>query len=344
MITSDARVLITGGSGFLGGALCRALQPHVREVIAVSRKTYPHLESQGIRSVACDLSDDITPLMPLLETTDVVFHVAARVEMWGSYQSFYDVNVKGTQELLNACRHQGVKGFVYTSSPSVIANGRDLQGVDESIPYPSHYNAFYPMTKADAERRVLAADTPEGMRTLSLRPHLIWGPGDTNLIPTILSRAEQGRLIKIGAGTNRVDTTFITDCVDAHLCAARALATNPAACGRAYFISQGEPVSLWDWINDILLVSGYEPVRRRLPLGIAKMLASMCEFWASRKGNDKVPLLTRFLVEEMATDHFFNISAARELLGYTPRYSITDAMQKTFGSAAQPQSQLSYVC
>lgn len=335
MIMEKKSVLVTGGGGFLGRALCLALKDRGYEVFAVSRKRYISLVDAGIQSVACDLSGDTAAIWPILQRVEAVFHVAAKVDMWGDYESFYATNVRGTQHLLDACRISGVKKFIYTSSPSVIASGSNLRGVNESIEYPGQYDAFYPQTKAEAEKRVLAAHNPEGLLTLSLRPHLIWGPGDTNLVPTILERAERKRLVRIGPGNNLVDTTYIADCVQAHLCAFDALGKVEAAGGRAFFISQGEPVSLWKWIDDILLLNGYPPVKRNLPHRLAKIIASACEFLATIKKSGE-PLLTRFLVDEMATDHYFDISAARELLGYRPSYSIHDAMMQTFGSTENP--------
>jgi nucleoside-diphosphate-sugar epimerase len=226
----------------------------------------------------------------------------------------------------------------------VIHTGRDLHGVDESVAYPAHFHAYYPETKAQAERDVLAASGKDGLCTVALRPHLIWGPNDTNLIPTIVGRARAGKLTRIGSGRNKVDLTFIDDCVQAHLAAMRTLEEEPArAAGKAYFISQGEPVEMWPWIDRVLAAEGLPPVSRSIPVRFASLLALLFEGAAKLLqlvGVQSKPLLTRFLVSEMATSHYFNISAAQRDLGYSPLLTIEQAMVKTFGQSA-PTSQLS---
>ena len=220
--------VVTGGGGFLGRALCARLKAEGCRVIALSRRSYPQLEALGIESRVVDLSRPADQIIPQFAGADVVFHVAAKVEMWGRYADFFAVNVLGTRAVLQACRENRIPALVYTSSPSVVADGGDLCGVDESRPYPARHEAHYPATKALAEREVLAADGQGGMRTLALRPHLIFGPGDVNLVPTIVARARAGRLMRVGAGANRTDVTFIEDCVSAHVCAWRALQAKKA--------------------------------------------------------------------------------------------------------------------
>ena len=172
------------------------------------------------------------------------------------------------------------------------------------------------------------------LRTISLRPHLIFGPGDTNLVPTILKRARAGRLTQVGDGTNLVDLTFIDDCVAAHLLAATALDERPTAGGRAYFLSQGTPVPLWEWIGRVLTLHDLPPVRRRISAGTAQRLATVAEWVWKTCGLTSDPPLTRFLAEEMATDHYFDIGAARRELGYRPSCSVWEATERSFGHPA----------
>jgi nucleoside-diphosphate-sugar epimerase len=223
---------------------------------------------------------------------------------------------------------------VYTSSPSVIHDGKSLEGIDESYPYPRHHHAFYPETKAIAEREVLAACDAASLCTVALRPHLIWGPGDTNLVPTILERARAGRLTRIGDGSNLIDLTYIDDCVSAHILAMEALQAEGVRClGKAYFISQGEPVNMWKWIDEVLVRNDLPPVSRSIPVGLAHGLAYVMEGLARTLnfvGIEYTPLLTRFLVSEMATHHYFSIAAARRDLGYEPSCSIAEALDRTF--------------
>jgi nucleoside-diphosphate-sugar epimerase len=324
---------VTGGSGFVGKALAKALVIRGHSVTVTSRTDLPDLESFGIEVLKVDLTGDLGGLKSYLRNVDAVFHTAAKVAMWGKFEDFYRTNVEATRALLKLAQGVGVEKFIYTSSPSVVANGADLCNVDESTPYPDTYEAFYPQTKAEAEREVLAMNSQHGMKTIALRPHLIFGPGDTNLIPTVVAKAQAGRLVRIGDGMNLTDLTFIEDCVDAHIAAYESLGTNPRAAGRPYFISQGEPVRLWDWVDSVLAGFQLGPVKRSIPLSVARLLAHGAEWWAKRVAPEKEPFLTSFLVSEMATSHYFNIGAARAELGYAPRRSIQQAMHETFVNA-----------
>jgi nucleoside-diphosphate-sugar epimerase len=325
------KAVVTGGGGFVGGAVCRRLRLLGHEVIAVGRRPMPALSAEGIRTAALDLAlpDAAAALARILDGVDCVFHTAAHVKMWGSRGAFERGNIGATDNVIAACRAAAVGSLVFTSSPSVVAADHDLRGIDESQPYPPRYRAFYPETKAAAERAVLGAHGAD-LKTIALRPHLIFGPGDTNLVPTIVKRARAGRLVQVGDGTNLVDLTFIDDCVSAHLLAAAALAERPSVGGRAYFISQGTPVPLWEWIGKVLLLHDLPPVRRRISVTTARVAATLAEAaWTTlRLASD--PPLTRFLAEEMATDHYFDIGAARRHLGYEPSCSVWEATERSF--------------
>ena len=327
------KVIVTGGGGFVGRALARRLLRDGHQVTAISRKHYPELEKTGIKSLALDLSTSAEALAEQFAAANAVFHVAAKVEMWGAYDDFFATNVIGTRNVIAACKAAKVPYLIFTSSPSVIAGGQDLCGVDEKQPYPEKHLAHYPATKMIAEQEVLAADS-EDLFTVALRPHLIFGPGDTNLVPTILERARQGRLVQIGSGENKTDITFIEDCVSAHIAAWETLTNNPSACrGKAYFISQGEPVNMWQWINQILTYKQLPPLKRKIPARLAYGIACLAET-VCKVLPKKEPFLTRFLVEEMVTSHYFDISAAKRDLGFKPKFSVRQAMQITFGSSA----------
>jgi nucleoside-diphosphate-sugar epimerase len=327
------KAVVTGGGGFVGGGICRRLHALGHDVTAVGRRPYAALAADGIGTATIDLAaaDAGDALARLLAGVDCVFHTAAHVKMWGPREAFVRGNLGATRHVIAACRAAGVPRLVFTSSPSVVATDHDLRGVDESQPYPAAYRAFYPETKAAAEREVLAAHGP-ALRTVALRPHLIFGPGDTNLVPTILARARAGRLVMVGDGRNVVDLTFIDDCVTAHLQAAAAVDASTTAGGRAYFISQGDPVPLWDWIGRVLALHGLPAVRRRISLATARRLAAAAEaVWKTcRLPAD--PPLTRFLVEEMASDHYFDIAAARRELGYAPGCGVWEATERSFGA------------
>jgi nucleoside-diphosphate-sugar epimerase len=250
---------------------------------------------------------------------DAVYHVAAKVGVWGSLSDFHRANVLGTRAVVDGCKVHGVKRLVYTSTPSVVYNGHDLAGADESLPLTTRCPSPYPLTKAAAEAEVSRAHGVV-LRTVSLRPHLIWGPGDPHLVPRILARAGSGRLRIVGDGRNRVDMVHVENAADAHIAAERALALRGSrAGGRAYFITNGEPVVLWDWVNGLLSALGRPPVTRRIPLWAASAIGGALEAaWGVLPLGGEPPM-TRFVAAELAKDHWFDISAARRDLGYEPR-------------------------
>jgi nucleoside-diphosphate-sugar epimerase len=199
--------------------------------------------------------------------------------------------------------------------------------VDESVPYPSYFEAHYPKTKAIAERLILRANDDD-LATVALRPHLIWGPGDTNLIPRILARARAGRLRRIGKASKRIDSVYIDNAAEAHVLAADRLAPGSPIAGKVYFISQGEPVPLWDLVNRILAAAGLPPVTRTVPVWAARLAGWALEGVWGLLGRQEEPPMTRFLAGELATAHWFNLSAARRDLGYEPHVSIEEGLRR----------------
>ncbi len=183
----DMSIMVTGGGGFLGGAIVHRLVAEGARVRSFSRRHYPGLDAIGVAQFQGDLADRAA-VRQALEAVDLVFHVAAKPGVWGRYHEFYGPNVTGTENVLQACRDHGIRHLIYTSSPSVVFNGRDMAGVDESLPYPERWDAHYPRTKALAEKMVREAGKKD-LLTIALRPHLIWGPGDNHLVPRIIQRA-----------------------------------------------------------------------------------------------------------------------------------------------------------
>ena len=300
--------LVTGGGGFLGGAIVRRLRARGDAVRSLSRGHYPALDDLGVTQFRGDVAD-ADAVARAAEGCGVAFHAAARAGLGGRYADYHRANVVGTDNVLAACQRHGVPRLVYTSSPSVVFDGRDMEGADESAPYPRHYEAYYPRTKALAEQRVLAANGP-GLATTALRPHLIWGPGDNHLIPRLLARARAGRLRRIGRTNKLVDTTYIDNAADAHLLAADRLRPGSPVPGRAYFLSQGEPVPLWDLVDRILSAAGLPPVTRSLPAGLAYAVGWAAEAVYGLLRLRGEPPMTRFLARELATAHWFDIGAA----------------------------------
>lgn len=326
------QIVVTGAGGFVGGAITRALAGAGAQVVALGRRDYPHLNHPNIRQAKIDLASPQADLGALFEKSLAVFHVAAHVQMWGPYQDFFNNNVVATRNVLNACQKFKVPHLIFTSSPSVVANGTNLRGIDESFPYPEKHHAYYPETKAIAEKEVLAANNLDGLKTIALRPHLIFGPGDSSFIPRVLESARAGRLKIIGSGENLVDFSYIDDCVQAHLKALKALQDGAAKGGEAYFISQGEPTKLWWWINQVLKKHGLPEINQRIPVWLASTIATVSEI-AARSGLIKhAPKITKFLVEEMHTDHYFSIEKAKRELGYCPTVSVAEGLELTFAN------------
>ncbi len=318
------KVLVTGGGGFLGGAIVKQLVDRGKDVRSFSRNFYPELAQLGVEQIQGDIVDK-TAVEQACKGVELVFHVAAKPGVWGNYADYYPTNVMGTQHVIDACKKHGVLRLVFTSSPSVVFDGTDMEGVDESVPYPEKFHAHYPKTKAIAEQLVIKA-AGKDLMTITLRPHLIWGPKDNHLVPRIIERA--GRLIRVGSGKNRVDTIYIDNAAEAHVLAADRLKENPGLSGKVYFISQDDPVPLWDLVNDILKTAGLPPVKREIPRKTAWLMGALFEFVYKMFRIRGEPQMTRFLADELATAHWFDIRAARKDLGYAPTISIKEGLSR----------------
>jgi len=322
------KALVTGGGGFLGGAIVRALVTRGDSVRSLARGDYPELKALGVEALRGDVNDPAA-IGPAAEGCDVVFHAAAKAGVWGPYREYYRANVEGTRRVVAACRAGGVGRLVYTSSPSVVFDGRDMRGADESAPYPARHEAPYPATKAEAERLALAANGP-GLAVAALRPHLIWGPEDNHLVPRIVARGRAGRLRRIGRETKLIDATYIDNAAEAHVLAADRLAAGPDSppAGRAYFIAQGEPLPVWDLVDAILAAAGLPPVTRTVPAWAAHAAGAAFEglYRLGRIGAE--PPMTRFVARELTTAHWFDLGAARRDLGYNPRVSTSEGLRR----------------
>ncbi len=316
-------ILVTGGGGFIGRSIVRALLDRGERVRVLCRGDYPLLREWGVDLRRGDIRD-LDVVTAAVESCDAVFHTAAHIDLWGPYETFFDVNTLGTRHVIDACRQHRVPRLVYTSTPSVVHSGEPVSGVDESAPYPSHFEAHYPATKALAEQEVLAANS-DALSTVAIRPHLVWGPGDSSALPRLVARAKTGRLRMVGR-PQPIDTTYIDNAVEAHLLAHDRLRPGSPIAGKAYFITQGEPLEGPTFINDMLDAAGLPPVTRTIPAPLARSAAALAEaVWNTFKLESEPPV-TRFLVSQLSTAHWFDISAARRDLGYDPKVSYREGM------------------
>jgi 2-alkyl-3-oxoalkanoate reductase len=324
------RALVTGGGGFLGSGITNALLEKGNEVSVMGRGRYPHLPA-SVKILQGDIRDSGF-VNTSLENIDTVFHTAAIPGIWG--QDFFSVNVQGTENIIKACQNNSVRKLIFTSSPSVVFGNTSLEDVDESTPYPEKYLCDYPRTKALAEKMVLQANGAN-LLTIAIRPHLIWGPGDPHLVPRLLDKAQKNKLVQVGDGNNKVDILYIDNAVLAHLKAYEALDANIA--GRAYFVSDGEPVVLWDWINELLGRMGRPNVSRKISYRNAMRLGVFLEGVYGLFGIKSEPPMTRFLASQLATSHYFDISRAKKDFAYNPLVSHEEGMNRLIRSLSHPE-------
>ena len=310
------KVLITGGGGFLGSSLAKKLLSLGNEVTILGRRSYPEFE----KMFYCIQTDvrDLSSVVKALEGQEVVFHTAAIPGIWGAYKDFYRTDVQGTQNVIFACHKNKVKKIIYTSSPSVVFGQKDIEGVGEKTSYPDEYLCHYPKTKAIAEQMVMEANGCKGLATVCIRPHLIWGPGDPYLLPRIVERVKNRKLIRVGEGTNLVDMTYIDNAVEAHIKACENLDLNSPVAGKCYFVSDDKPVLLWEWIEEVLIQLKLPGVTKSISFKHAFRLGKILEIFYKILLIKKEPPMTRFLATQLAKSHYFNIAQSKQDFGYKP--------------------------
>jgi nucleoside-diphosphate-sugar epimerase len=325
-------ILVTGGGGFLGQALCRGLVERGYAVTSFNRGHYPPLDALGVRQLRGDLADR-DAVVAAAQGCEAIFHNAAKAGAWGSRDSYHRANVVGTDNVLAACRAHGIDRLVYTSTPSVThrATHPVAGGTADEVPYGEHVKAPYASTKILAEKAVLAANGAT-LATVALRPRLIWGPGDAQLLPRLAQRARAGRLRLVGDGSNLIDTTYIDNAAQAHFDAFDHLAPGAACAGRVYFISNGEPRPAREIINALLAAAGAPPVTKTLPFGVAYAIGAACEAAWTLLPLAGEPPLTRFLAEQLATTHWYDMAPATRDFGYVPRVTIAEGLARLAAS------------
>jgi nucleoside-diphosphate-sugar epimerase len=319
-------ILVTGGGGFLGSAICAQLLERGHEVTAYQRSGCPGLEQAGARVVQGDITD-AGLLRKAAKGADAVIHTAAKAGLSLNYDDYYRANVLGTENVIEACRKNTIRKLVFTSSPSVTHADGDIEGGDESLPYAKRYNSPYPATKALSEQEVMAANGSD-LQTVSLRPHLIWGPGDNHLLPNLLDRAKSGKL-KLPGPDKLIDTVYIDNAARAHLLALGKLITHPDVIGgKTYFISNDEPLSQREVIGGLLKAAGMEVDIQAVSPGLAITAGTLIESaWKFLRLKSDPPL-TRWSAEHLSTAHWYDISAAKRDLDYTVEVSIAEGLKR----------------
>jgi len=319
--------LVTGGGGFLGLYIVEQLVARGEKVRVLCRGTYPRLAELNVECVTGDVRNADT-VNRCCAGVDTVYHVAAVSGIWGPWQHYHGINTAGTENVLAACRAQHVSKLVYTSSPSVIYDGRDHLNANESLGYPARYLCHYPHSKALAEQTVLAANGTAGLSTVALRPHLIWGPRDNHLIPRIIARAKTGKLRRIGSGDNLISMSYVENAAHAHLCAADRLALDSPLAGQAYFINEPEPVNLWSWLNELLAVAGLPGVRKSISAHAAYSAGAVLEAAYALLRLPGEPPMTRFLAQQLSGSHYYDTSKAARDFDYLPIVPVSEGLRR----------------
>jgi nucleoside-diphosphate-sugar epimerase len=313
------KVLVTGGTSMLGAAFADHLAARGDAVTVVQRRP----SGLGHREVLADVTDR-EAVFDALRGHDAAVHLAAKVDIQGRYREFARTNIVGTRVVVEACRRAGVQRLVHVSTPSVAHGGAPLIGAPAGPADPQRARGNYARSKAVAELVALDADaTPDGPATVVVRPHLVWGPGDTQLVGRIIARARAGRLPVVGSGAALIDTTYITNAVDALVAALDRCAE---ARGQALVVSNGEPRPVAELIGAICRAAGVRAPRRAVSSRAARWAGAIVETaWILRPGSGDPPM-TRFLAEQLSTAHWFDQRRTADLLGWTPRVSIEEGL------------------
>ncbi|KTC84036.1 NAD-dependent epimerase/dehydratase family protein [Legionella brunensis] len=320
------KVLVTGGTGFLGKVIVQQLLDRGDKVRVYCRGNYPDLMTEGVEMVYGDMKDS-QRLFKATQGIDAVIHTASKVGVWGAYEDYYQCNVIGTESLISACKKQRVSFLVYTSSPSTVFDGHEVRGADEGLPYPTKFLNAYGATKAKAEQLVMNANS-DALKTVALRPHLIWGPHDNQLIPRLIERARRGVLKLINNHNALVDTVYVDNAAQAHLLALEHLKETSTCAGKVYFISQDEPVEINAFINRILMAADLPAVQKTISPKLAYGAGAILEFFYKLLGIRAEPMLTRFVAKQLTVTCWYDISAAKRDIGYRPEISIEEGLRR----------------
>lgn len=332
------KALVTGANGFLGSALVRLLLDHGHEVRALVRRRDETLTAINVPTFHGDIRDYISIEPAFEDDIDCVFHTAAVTGIWGSWKKFHSTNTIGTRNIVQACLNRNIPKLVYTSSPSVTFEGNHQVNQNETAPYAKRWLCHYPHSKALAEQHVLDSNDPNELMTCALRPHLIWGPGDKHLIPRLVQRARMKQLKRVGDGGNQVDCTFVDNAAISHIQAAEAMKPGSPVCGSAYYITNGDPVNCWGFINEVLAIAGLPAIRKKISYYWAYRLGFALETYHDMFNIDAEPKMTRFLAAQLAKSHYFDIGRAQSDFNYRPIVSMEEGLKRLAGTLEERQS------
>ncbi len=322
------KVLVTGGNGFLGFHIVKLLLKEGHEVTSLSRSYSSKLDELGIPWIKGDIQN-LDDLNKAFRGQEAIFHVASKVSMWGKWSDFYNINVLGTENVIKACELNNIKKIIYTSTPSVVFGSENLENVDESISYPKSSLGLYGKSKRIAEEKILAYNGHRGAMTICLRPHLILGSDDPNIIPRILEKSSKNKLAVVGNGKNLVDFIHVQNAAYAHLLALKSLTQNSPTLGQVYFLGQEKPVYLWNFINKILGRYKFPPIQKKVPFFMAYVLGYFCEFFFTLfKIYDREPPMTRFIALQFAKSHYFNHKKSLKDLGNYIQLNIEESLEE----------------
>lgn len=325
------KTLVTGGGGFLAGHLIDQLLAtgHQVRTVELPGRDIERLKAMDVEILIGDLCDAEFAARACAGM-DVVFNPAALAAQVGPWQRFWAINVELTDNIIAGCRQAGVKRLVHVSSPSAVFDGRDHVDADESLPYPKSFMNHYCATKAESEKRVLAANGPE-LETVAIRPHAIWGPRDRTLFPRIIERAKARQLVQVGDGRNVISTLYVENAAHALILAASA----EKAPGNVYFITDAEPVKLWDNLRRIINDLGLPPITRSVPYRLVYALGAIQDaLWATFRLRGE-PRVTRYAAAELATNHSYSIARAQADLGYAPIVGREEGLQRFYAWARE---------
>jgi nucleoside-diphosphate-sugar epimerase len=317
------RVLVTGGSGFLGRRVIELLLGQGHDVRAYLRRPVPGLARLGA-SVVLGTLEDAGSLRAAMAGADAVIHCAGKTGVWGPLEGYLRANTMATSNVLKAAIESGIGYFVHTSTPSVAHLGESLEGVDEGAPYMDDRRQGYPYSKMLSEREVLAANSPS-FRTLALRPHLVWGPRDPHFLPRLFDMEGKGKLRFFSGGPYLVSHTYIDNAAHAHLLALERMEAGAPVGGLAYFIAEERPMDIGDLVNSLLGCGGRGPVESEVPKSLGRAYGAACELaWRLLRLPGEPPM-TSFTASQLSTSHYFDLTRARTLLGYKPLVALDDA-------------------